>query len=87
MNDLTLAVRGFCARIMETEKLPPGTKIGLLGANNSPFYEMQAIRKDAGGAWIFSDGVLLVATLPQAYTVQFTVKGKPPFTREWRLTG
>jgi hypothetical protein len=84
-SDLIPAVKGFCRNVLDAEKLPPGTKIELIGPDNSPFYDMIATGKDDGGTWQFSKHDQWVATLPQAVTVQFTVAGRPPFTRECRL--
>ncbi len=85
MKDIVPALKKFCADTIEREKLPPPVKIELIGIN--PFYEMQATGKDAGEAWLFSRGDSVMMTLPQTLTVQFTVAGRRPFTRECRLTG
>ena len=72
-----LALKKFCADIIENEKWGPEVTIVLLDLGMNPMYEMTA-RKD-GDVYVFENERLVPGTVqrPRPYTVRFIVSGKP----------
>lgn len=87
MEDLILALKKFCADIIEKQHLTPPVHIELTDVGMNPMYEMDAGKNDEG-TYVFSNEWFIEGTLsrPTPYRVRFTVAGKKPFVKDFPLS-